>query len=293
MTLKFPNDLPEKYYTSIGFEEYSRPDPFNSLVKLTQVTDTGGLIALPIPQNIVDSQQLKWTERSALLGEFVGDTWDALTNKGDWGDVTKDLGLAALNLPSTIGGLGTRLFGSTGNAIATEASDVTKAILQKSGLAINPVLSQMFDTPEFKRHSFSWKFSPDTPEESQTVADIVEAFRFNALPDVAYGGMFFKYPSIVKIRLHTGDRDLYRFQPCVINAVEVNYASNQAQVPSFFSGTSMPTNITLKIDLVEIILNTRQNTKINGGTAFGLGSGSMLNNRLTTLLNNPSGLFKK
>ncbi len=305
MALRFPHDLPDKYYTSIGFEAYTRPDPFSSLVTLTQVTGDGS-IQLPIPQNIIDSQHLKWGQSSALLGDTLIKGWDALTETGDWSKLGNNLAAGAIGAPSAIGGaIGAALGGgslstaaSNGARVATGASDVAKAVLQQQGLALNPVLSIMFEQPEFKAHSFMWKFAPESPEESKSVASIIEAFRFNALPDVQNDGLFFKYPSIVRARLRAGDGDIYRMQPCIMTSVEVNYAANPAQTPSFFNATALPTVITLKIELLEIIMNTRKNTKPNSSfTNLSFGSGLELNsvgmNSIQRVLTSVNGLVRK
>jgi hypothetical protein len=275
MALRFPSDLPSKYYFSLGFEEYSRPDPFKSLVQLTQVSGDAGMIQLPIPQNIIDTQMLKWQAERVLLGEVLGDSWDAFTKDGDYAELANDAMAAGLLAPGAIGGavgaaLGQGSFSQAarnGINVATGGADVVKSLLQKAGLAINPVLAMMFEHPEYKKHSFQWKLAPQTPAESDTIMAIIEAVRFNSLPEAVHGGLFFKYPSIAKIQIHTGGGQLYRFQPSVIDIVEVNYAANPAQVPSFFAGTSAPTEISLKIDFIEIILNTRNNTQAVNSSA--------------------------
>ncbi len=272
MVLKYPEDLSDKYYASISFMEYVRPDPFQSLINVMQIQDEGGELLLPMPQNLIDSQQLKWSQNSNILAETLNSAWNVAMVDGDVSKFATSIAAAGLNTPGAITefltGNGNSNIARAGQRLADGAGNIAQAGAQIMGLSINPVLSVMFEYPEFKGHSFTWKFAPNNPKESQKVQGIIEAFRVNSLPNVELNGLFFKYPSIVKMRLRAGDGDVYKFQQCVINSVEVNYAANQAQLPSFFAGTSLPTIITLKVDLLEIVMNTRNNTKPNAPTSF-------------------------
>ena len=143
---------------------------------------------------------------------------------------------------------------------------------------------------------FTWKFAPDTPDESQDLENIINTIQYNALPDVEADGAFFDYPSIALIRIHNGGKDLYQIQECVVTNVTANYAPNG--VPSFFAGTSLATEIQLTISLVEIILNTRKNTTLTGvvddgsGTITGLNLSLNPNALATTAANAAKAILK-
>lgn len=280
MPIKYPSDLSDKYYLSIGFVEYSRPSPFQSLISLTPVAGAEQL-CLPIPGNLVNSQDLNWGVGNGLLGNMlvdgVGAGFGDQTSQKDLAAAATVMGLTAI--PWALGGLaggavshalssnpatsaGAGANGDNfGSMIQGGAQDVIKAVLQRVGLAVNPVLTMQFNAPEFKKHQFTWKFAPGKRTESTDLQTIVDQISLNALPDVAFGGAFFKYPSIANIRIHTGSKDLYAFQQSVITNVSVDYAP--MKVPSFLVD-QQPTEISLTISFVEIILNTRQNRA--GGT---------------------------
>jgi hypothetical protein len=63
-------------------------------------------------------------------------------------------------------------------------------------------------------------------------------------------GLFFSYPSMVIVSLYPSSEFLYRFKPCIIKSVNVNYAAGNN--PSFFKRTNAPTAMTLSIQLQEI-----------------------------------------
>ena len=63
-------------------------------------------------------------------------------------------------------------------------------------------------------------------------------------------GLFFTFPSMVIVSLFPSSEFLYRFKPCVIESVDVNYAAGSG--PSFFKRSQAPTAVTLSIQMQEI-----------------------------------------
>lgn len=276
MALKFPSDLQQKYFCSISFSEYRRPDPFSSLMQLYSQPGSSGDIILPLPANLVDTQKLNWAQGGSSFGEAITDGIQLAGGQVSIEEVLASVGTSAIGsagfLAGIVGGLAGLPDNTNINQVLTNGVDATtKAVLQKNGLALNPVLSQQFNHPDFKVHQFSWKMSPDSASESGTLEAIIDTIKYNALPDVAAGGMFFKYPSIANIKLITGSKELYKFQPCVISDISVNYAPSNT--PSFFAGTSGPTSVQITVTFLEIILNTRKNTKRSSGIATDLALG--------------------
>lgn len=286
MPLKFPNDLPSKYHCSIQFYDYRRPDPFSSLMTLQQTIGPGrDGIVLPLPAQLIDSQKLNWAQTTSPIGEAVTDAF-----QGDLAGAAQAGGAAILN------GMGQLAQGAAmGSDFATMAagliggsiSDSVKVALQKAGLALNPVLTQQFNHPEFKSHQFSWKFAPDSIDESGTLEAIIDAIKYNSLPDVSAGGMFFNYPSIALIKMHTGTKELYKFKPSVINDITVNYAPTNT--PAFHVGTAAPSLVQVTISFIEIVLNTRKNTALDNRNPFDISFGNNIdqyvNQAVTTVGN--------
>jgi hypothetical protein len=68
------------------------------------------------------------------------------------------------------------------------------------------------------------------------------------------GGVFFSYPEILQVKLFPKDEYLYRFKPCVVESVSVNYAPNG---PSFYRQSQAPTAIDFSISLQEIEIWTK------------------------------------
>ena len=300
--LTYPSDLTLKYYLSLTFSKYNRPDPFTSLVQLTPILNSpDSRINLPLPAALINALNLKW----------VGDKNDIVSEMGADAFTGDGAGLAAGMRQLTLDGIGAAAGGGLGAAAAfgfsavtggkelsagtvqqimsagtSAAQGITRNILQRNGLAVNPVLTQQFSNPEFKQHNFSWKFSPDSPEESATLKSIIDTIEHESKPSgdggaggLAGGGAFFGYPSIVTVKIMTNNNQLYKIQPCVVTNITVNYAPRS--VPSFFAKTGAPVMIQVDLSLLEIILNTRENSSpdhLETPYNFSMNSSSVLEN---------------
>lgn len=274
MALTFPTDLSDRYFFDLRFVTYSRPNPFSGQINLLQpasdASPGSGNIRLPVPSNMVETQKLVWQQEENLDG-IAGVTVSTLT--GDVAGIQAGLSKMSGDLFKAASSAVENVIGSR---IAGSPSEYT---FQKSGLALNPVLTQTFKNPEFKVHAFSWTLAPETKYESYAIQQIVDTIKQQSLPDIALGGAFFKYPSIAMVQIHTGNNgELYKFQPAVITSVTVNYAPTG--IPSFMAGTNAPTLVKLDITLLEIILNTRSNSGLGNVLGYDFSLGGIGNDAL-------------
>ena len=248
----FPLDLisdNRSYYMTIRFATYSRPSIFQAVQ--IQPTDE---IRLPIPNNLVDSQTIVYTEES--LPAAAGAAIESAAGAG--GQITQGILDAAK-------GAAAGVVNSLGNQVTQGISSLVPGgnielnnILQLTGKATNPFLTVMFKQPTFKPHTFSWKFMPKNADESAQLKGIITTMRRHMLPSKSSsgGGTLLNYPDIALINLYPDDY-LYKFQPCVIENMSVNYAPGAT--PSFFRNTKAPTEIMVTLQLKEIIYQLQDN----------------------------------
>lgn len=176
-------------------------------------------IALPVPNNLVDDQQLDYNAQNLL-------------------------NVAAQAMPPS-------LPIQTGNLDA-----INKFQSVYTGQTVNPFLAMMFNGPRFKTHQFAWRFSPKTQQESETLVRIINTFKSKALPVQWFGGTLFAYPEVCMISLYPDKarNNMYRFKPAVITQTSVHYAPSGT--PSFFANSQAPAEIEFKIQLSEISIWT-------------------------------------
>jgi hypothetical protein len=242
---QFPSDLlndpaGRSFHMAIQFMEYQRRSIFNQ-----PFLKANGGIRLPIPNQLVDTFNVHYKEDSQ--GAAGAAVEGALNGRSPGAT-----GFSGLSLGGAVGGaLSGAAMGAAQGLASTLGVQVNQA-LQLGGLAQNPFLTVLFDTPVFKRHQFSWTLAPNNEEESNTIRNIVEMIRYHMLPAMsgATGGTLLTYPSMAIINLNPYDEFLYKFKPCVVESFSTNFAP--AGTPSFFRRMPSPTSVTINISLMEI-----------------------------------------
>lgn len=242
--LVFPRDLIQNnrdFYVSFSFQEYKKRS-----INDSPFLRSTGTVRLPLPSNLKDNLSVAYG--SEALGPAVGAALEGAvgTSPPVSGETAFQTGLNRF---------GSALVGGAAGAVAQAAQDAggaaASAASAYSGMAINPYQTVLFKQPNFKKHSFSWKLMPRDEQESGRIRDIVRTFQFHTSPGVSEGpGLFFSFPSMVIVSLFPSSEFLYRFKPCVIESIDVNYAAGGG--PSFFKRSQAPTAVTFSIQLQEI-----------------------------------------
>lgn len=185
-------------------------------------------IALPVPPNLMDDQQLDYNAQNLLNVAAQG--------------VASGIGAFAPSVGATVGRIA-----EVGQSLNNFQSIFT-------GKTVNPFLAMMFNGPRFKTHQFGWRFSPKTEAETNMLVNIINTFKKNSLPLESTG--IFTYPKVVLISLYPDNarEKMYKFKPAVIQQISVHYAPSGT--PSFFAKSNGPAEVELKIQLSEISIWT-------------------------------------
>ena len=182
-------------------------------------------------------------------------------------------------------------YGKMGEAAAEHAlgttikkSDLLKRGLGGANLAINPKMSLLYQGPgKFRKFVFEFPMVAKNQKESETIQEIIKAFRISTLPGYAdpvgniagigstqtgaggterkkgAGSNFYTFPSTWDIRFgHTkgADERPFRIARSVCNSVIANYAA--AGVPFFFKKDSHAFEIKLTVSFTEIVIITKE-----------------------------------
>ena len=227
--LSFPLSSEGKYKMVFQMSDYYRP----SIFKAPKI-NINSQVTLPIAANLVDTQRVTYAEES--LGALVG----AAAEGAQPGQIA-----AGALLRGAVGGIerGLSVLG---------AGAAVPAVLQQFGVAANPFLTVMFKSPQFKRHQFAWRLSPNSRDETEALKRIIDRFRWASLPRAlgSVGGAFLTYPNIVNVKFIPNEEYMYVFKPCVIDSVSVAYAPNN--IPAFFGRSQAPVEVELTLSLLEV-----------------------------------------
>jgi len=151
------------------------------------------------------------------------------------------------------------------DAFAQSGNDVIGAQQKMDNLASNNFMEVMFGGVGFRKFSYTWKFSPKTPQESAEVDKIIRTFRFHMLPEKKKGtlGRYYVLPSEFDIfYMFRGEENTWfnKISTCVLINADVNYSPNGYQTfrPHEGRNGAPPTEIDFKLDFMETKLITKE-----------------------------------
>jgi hypothetical protein len=254
--ITFPDDLlrtPGAPYMSMQFKAYRRRSITEQPFYEGQMK-----IALPIPEGLVE--QTSVTYDKAALGSAAGSIADAVSLRPS-GDLETVAGQIARGVVSAAAGVGVGAAGEVlrgvGRVIGQEAVQTgLNAAASVTGITTNPFQVVLFKSPEFRSHTFRWKFTPETKTESEVLRDLINTFKYHSLPGIsAASGVFFSYPEILEINFRPSDEFLYRFKPCVVESINVNFTPGNG--PSFYRSTNAPGAVQVELRVQEIEIWTK------------------------------------
>lgn len=232
-----PRDLVtdnRSFYTGIRFVAY---DFFNMTTTIGNssaiVAQSTPQIILPIPTKVNDVQTVVWEDES-FMQQAASIASTLISNRR-----------RAQNQQNPIP------FGSIASAVGGFAGAA-------AGLALNPFLWMLFKQPAFKEYNFTWILTASNEEESNDIRTVINYLKENMLPGQAFP--LYTYPNIALIKFLPNDKFMFRFKPCAVQSVAVDYTTAG---PSFFKKTEAPTIITLSVSLKEIDLWTQQDYRQN------------------------------
>lgn len=234
ISLYMPNDISIKY--GVIWDELS----LDNIAAMMSATENLGAAAAKIG-----------------AGAAVG----ALVAKGLGAPVAAGGAVGGIISGTTIGGTGDNLSATQSIAMA-QALKIPGAggIASKStGLAVNPKKEQVFKQVDFRTFTFSYQFFPRSPEEAQSVRDIIKQFKLHMHPEYLDSGQFlYIFPSEFDIIYYTDKKEnlnLHRHTSCVLTDMNVSYAP-QGTFNAFAGG--MPSQINMQLTFRELSLLTKQ-----------------------------------
>jgi len=222
---------------------------------------TNDAIILYMPPSILANYaaQYKNTELGANVGQAAG-----MASKADMSSVG-----GIVDLIKGAAGMGAHQVERAGlGAIgAALGGDLNSARDKLSNRAQNNFLEATFTGLDFRKFSFSWKFTPKSPQEAKQVQQIIKKFKFHMLPEIRGGdhGRWFTTPAEFDLfYMFRGDENTWinKIHTCVLLNMEVNYAPNGYQtfrpIEDPNNTGAPPTEIDMKLDFQETKLVTKE-----------------------------------
>ena len=121
------------------------------------------------------------------------------------------------------------------------------------GIAVNPQLDVLYESPTLREFSFDFLFAPRSADEAAEVGRIIKAFKFHAAPEIladgSIAGRYFVPPSEFDIEFSVPT--MGKISTCVLTSITVDYGSSGA---AFFADDAPTyTRMTLAFKELEFI----------------------------------------
>ena len=225
---------------------------------------------------------VKSAAAAAAVGGAAGGTAAALTGGGVVGGVMTGMagGLATKAVTDGLGGDQRLTQVAVSGAMGEDK--MAAAAASQFGVARNPHKVVLFDSVGFRKHSFSYQFTPKNRKESETLKQIIMLFKYHAspsmdakatiklsevhakIPDVTLSGgkHFFKYPEFWQIKFHHPEF-LFTIGESVLTSVDVNYhgGGGVSYARDTADAKPAPTQVNLNLSFMETDIITKENIK--------------------------------
>lgn len=216
-------------------------------------------IALPVPANLLTATALDYTNIN--LGAFGGEFLKSALRLGEAAENGDFFAQLRSEVNTGVRAVFDRNDGSVRQLIARRlvsglSPALGSAVDLASGSTPNPHVAVTFNNVKLRSFTYTWRFSPNKKEESAVLQEIIQKLHQRILPK-RKGNLLLEYPNQCQLQLLPQQlNELFKFKPCVIDAMNVNYAPSGT--PSFFADTKLPTEIELSLTFHEIQLRTAE-----------------------------------
>jgi len=209
---------------------------------LKGMTRLDKVIVLPMPQEHTVNTSLKYNDEFASTD---------LTKLGDM--MNNSAAGTASNLWTMAK---TSVIAGIVNKVKSGATN-EQSLLAEEGKVANPKKEVMYESFGFRTFNFSYQFAPKNEKESQMVSDIIETFRYYALPELMEGKMYYIYPSEFEISFMLGGVDnphIPKITTSVLKRISVNYMPNSiwSSLPN-----GAPLSLSISLEFLELELVDR------------------------------------
>lgn len=250
-----------------------------------------GAIELPLPEALVDNLNVSISgSELGVLGSLGASLGSTIAGGADANTVSTSIGAVSDQLRSVAKSAGatTReifegnldaLVNAAGKGV-NAASFLTRAGLASilpdasngfgagAGNAVNPFATLVFSGVNLKTFTLNWKLSPESPQQSDAIRNIINEIRRAMLPEYqnvlssegdvnisAIDRGLLTYPSMAEIMFTGIDLDYYfRFKTCMISDLSTDFSPNGVSILK----NGKPAFINLSITFKEAHIHTRE-----------------------------------
>jgi hypothetical protein len=252
---KFPESESLTVATRLRFTAYSRFGPETGATE-----STTAIITLPLPSQLRDNSDID--TGNADMGALGTVDFSPLNNAIDASSLdpikrAAELGISIIG--DSIKTMGdsfkiSALKGLALNPLLPDSRNGTKQSLQLvAGVVQNPHTNLIFNGINIKKHTLSWRLSPRSQQESDTLNDIIRTIKTRIHPAESFKGYALDYPDLIHITFTGGsDKYLPMMRKGMVTGFEV--VMNSGDGPTLYTSLApIMYNLTLSYQEVDIV----------------------------------------
>jgi len=232
-----------------------------------------GSVYLPVPGGVADSNVVSWgpdnmDPASLAMANAV---FDGLSTGGGPG---KKLEKSAKDIADAAMQAGSSKEGTTALAgiLTKQVTGVGNILTRKQGRIANPNMELLFNAPQLRPFSFTYRMSPRSREESVMVKKIIRMFKQSMMPSQSKSGLFLESPNTYKLTFHHGQKEhnfLPKIKECALTSFNVNYTPD-GNYATYEDSSMIAYEVQFSFQELEPVFN-QDYAKLDGNTDVSIG----------------------
>ena len=213
-------------------------------------------VLLPIPGGITDNNSVDWGSANMNAGEIAAAAATVGGIEGGGEGFSKAIGQSAKAIKEN----SEEIKKALGKTIAGQITGSGAQLMQRTtGQVMNPNMELLFNGPQLRSFGFTFKLSPRTKAEAQSIVKIIRLFKYKMAPVKTEDRLFLKSPDTWRIKYINGSGGnhefLNRFKECAMMSASVNYTPDGSYA-TYSDGSMVSYNLTLNFQEIEPVFNT-------------------------------------
>jgi len=196
-----------------------------------------GTVILPITGPISDTNTADWSSSNISAVQAMGASASADMIQNGLGEGAS---AAAKDLVSLVGSQKGDLQKAISVSFAGEAVGAQNLLARTSGAILNPNMELLFNGPQLRQFSFTFRMTPRSKDEAEQVRKIIRFFKQGMSVKRGASQLFLKAPNTFKVQYINKAKDhpyIGKVKECALLSCGVNYAPDgtymtYAEIPS-------------------------------------------------------------
>jgi len=254
----------------IGFENQSKSDVLFGTGTSNTIVTTDGIIILPMPSSIIDTNQVNYSDDSldAITAAVAGAAGGLMnvslfTGKDSAFNLSGALSSAKNTLNETLNKTNLKdvqdlikanLAAQAASLVGLTNLSLNQILARTTGEIVNPNMELLFNGPTIRNFSFSFKLTPRNGTEAEQIKLIIKSLKKHMSPRNNQG-VFLSSPHVFELRYKQGVKDhqyLHRFKRCALQNMSVNYTGENVYA-TYEDGAPVSTILSLSFKELEPI----------------------------------------